>query len=306
METMVYLLIFATSALFFGIVFQMIFGKNYLVSERLESINSMYALQEEEDEMRKPFAERVIDPAYQRFVEALGSITPGSIKKKYEVMIMQAGVGKRFTPGSILAIQMMLAVVMGAIFYLIFTFISGDGNIMMSVLFGALGFFLPYVRLNSSAQIRQKRIRSTLPDLLDLLYISVEAGLGFDTALKKSAEKMPGPLTEEINKALDDIAKGRDRQDALKGIIRRTGVDDINTFITAVIQSEQLGTNIATMLRTQSTVMRQKRRQRAEEAAMKIPIKMLFPLIFFMFPALFVVILGPAVISVLENMSSLF
>jgi len=178
--------------------------------------------------------------------------------------------------------------------------------VMLSVLFGALGFFLPYVRLNSAGQIRQKKVRSALPDLLDLLYISVEAGLGFDTAMKKSADKMPGPLSDEIRKALDDIAKGRDRQDALKGIIRRTGVDDINTFITAVIQSEILGTNIASMLRTQSTVMRQKRRQRAEEAAMKIPIKMLFPLIFFMFPALFVVILGPAVISVIENMSGLF
>lgn len=306
MEILIYLLIFTTASLFFGIVFQMIFGKNYLVSERLDAINSMYALQDDEDEMRKPFAERVIDPAYQRFVEALGSVTPGSIKKKYELMIMQAGLGRRFSPGSILAIQVMLSIVMGSLLYLVFTFISGEGNIMMSVLFGALGFFLPYVRMNSSAQIRQKRIRSALPDLLDLLYISVEAGLGFDAALKKSAEKMPGPLSEEIKKALEDISKGRERQEALKGIIRRTGVDDINTFITAVIQSEQLGTNIATMLRTQSTVMRQKRRQRAEEAAMKIPIKMLFPLIFFMFPALFVVILGPALISVLENMGSLF
>ncbi|MBO1265970.1 type II secretion system F family protein [Proteiniclasticum sp. SCR006] len=306
MELMVYVLLFITASLFFGIVFQMVFGKRLLVSERMEEINSMYSLQGDEDEMRKPFVERVVNPAYQRFVEALGSITPGSIKKKYEQMIMQAGVGKKFTPSSILSIQVMLAIVMGSLLYLVFRLLIGEGNILLSVLFGALGFFLPYVRLNSTAQIRQKKVQSALPDLLDLLYISVEAGLGFDTALKKSADKMPGPLSDEIKKALEDIAKGRDRQEALKGIIRRTGVDDINTFITAVIQSEILGTNIATMLRTQSTVMRQKRRQRAEEAAMKIPIKMLFPLIFFMFPALFVVILGPAVISVIENMSGLF
>lgn len=306
MEMMVYLFIFITASLFFGIIFQMVFGQRLLVSERMESINSMYAMKDDEDEMRKPFVERVINPAYQRFIDALGSITPASIKKKYEKMIMQAGVGKKFTPNSILSIQLMLSIVMGAFLYLIFRLLTGQGNVMLSVLFGALGFFLPYVRLNSTAQIRQKRIQSALPDLLDLLYISVEAGLGFDTALKKSADKMPGPLSDEIKKALEDIAKGRDRQDALKGIIRRTGVDDINTFVTAVIQSEQLGTNIATMLRTQSTVMRQKRRQRAEEAAMKIPIKMLFPLIFFMFPALFVVILGPAVISIIENMSGLF
>jgi len=306
MEMMVYLFIFTTAALFFGILFQMIFGNRLLVSDRMESINSMYNLQDEEDEMRKPFVERVVNPAYQRFIDALGNITPGSMKKKYDKMIMQAGVGKKFTPNSILSIQLMLSIVMGSFLYMIFRLLTGEGNIMLSVLFGALGFFLPYVRLNSTAQIRQKRVQSALPDLLDLLYISVEAGLGFDTAMKKSAEKMPGPLSDEIKKALDDIAKGRDRQDALKGIIRRTGVDDINTFITAVIQSEILGTNIASMLRTQSTVMRQKRRQRAEETAMKIPIKMLFPLIFFMFPALFVVILGPAVISILENMNGLF
>jgi len=306
MEMMVYVFIFVTASLFFGILFQVVFGQRLLVNERMDAINSMYSINDDEDEMRKPFVERVVNPAYQRFINALGSITPGSIKMRYEKMIMQAGVGKKFTPNSILSIQLMLSIVMAAFLYMFFRLLTGEGNVMLSVLFGALGFFLPYVRLNSTGQVRQKKVRSALPDLLDLLYISVEAGLGFDTAMKKSADKMPGPLSDEIRKALDDIAKGRDRQDALKGIIRRTGVDDINTFITAVIQSEILGTNIASMLRTQSTVMRQKRRQRAEEAAMKIPIKMLFPLIFFMFPALFVVILGPAVISVIENMSGLF
>lgn len=306
MELLVYLLLFITASLFFSILFQMVFGSRMLVSERLEEIGSMYGMEHEEDEMRKPFVERVVNPAYQRFVQALGTITPRSLKKNYELLIMQAGMDRKYTPGSMISIQFMLAIVMGTAVYLLFDLLTGKGNMLLSVVIGALGFYLPYTRMSSGAQIRRKRIQSALPDLLDLLYISVEAGLGFDTALKKSADKMPGPLSEEIKKALDDIAKGRDRQEALKGIIRRTGVDDINTFITAVIQSEILGTNIATMLRTQSTVMRQKRRQRAEEAAMKIPIKMLFPLIFFMFPALFVVILGPAVISIIENMGGLF
>lgn len=306
MELLIYLLLFVTATLFFGILFQSIFGSRLLVSERMEEIGSMYSLDQEEDEMRKPFVERVVNPAYQRFVQALGSITPGSIKKNYERMLMQAGMDRKYTPGSMIAIQSMLAVVMGTAIYLLMNLLTGEGNALLSVIFGGLGFFLPYTRMNSGAQIRQKKVQSALPDLLDLLYISVEAGLGFDTALKKSADKMQGPLSEEIKKALDDIAKGRDRQEALKGIIRRTGVDDINTFITAVIQSEILGTNIATMLRTQSTVMRQKRRQRAEEAAMKIPVKMLFPLVFFMFPAMFVVILGPAVISIIDNVSGLF
>jgi tight adherence protein C len=186
-----------------------------------------------------------------------------------------------------------------------FSFTGKEINRGLLILLSISGFFIPYALLHSAAEKRQKLVQRAMPDLLDLLYISVEAGLGFDMALKKSAEKMPGPLSEEINKAIEDITKGRDRQDALRGIVKRTGVEDLNNFVTAVIQSELLGTNIAIMLKTQSTVMRQKRKQRAEETAMKIPIKMLFPLVFFLFPALFVVIMGPAVISVIENLGFL-
>lgn len=268
----------------------------------MNSIKTMYSLNDDEDEMKKPFVERVINPMYQKLITILGSITPASIKKKYEKMIVQAGVSKSTTVNSIIAIQLMLAMLVSGILYLLFIFLGGKPNSVLIALTGILGFFLPYVLLNGNATKRQEKIQKSLPDLLDLLYISVEAGLGFDMAMKRSTEKMPGPLSDELTKALDDISKGRDRQDALRGVVTRTGVEDLNTFITAVIQSEQLGSNIASMLRIQSTVMRQKRRQRAEEAAMKIPIKMLFPLVFFMFPALFVVILGPAVISIIENL----
>ena len=302
MELAVYSLIFISASLLFYIVGGILFSNKQLVGERMDSISSMYSLSEEEDEMKKPFIERVINPAYQKIVTTLGNITPASINKKYEKMIMQAGVGKTLTPGSMISIQVMLAMVFGSVLFLLFSLLNANSNMMLIALFGLLGFFLPYIILNSNAAKRQVMIQKSLPDLLDLLYISVEAGLGFDMALKKAAEKMPGPLSVEINKAMDDIAKGRDRQDALRGIVRRTGVDDLNTFITAVIQSEQLGTNIASMLRIQSTVMRQKRRQRAEETAMKIPIKMLFPLVFFLFPSLFVVILGPSVISIIETL----
>jgi tight adherence protein C len=125
-------------------------------------------------------------------------------------------------------------------------------------------------------------------------------------ALKRTTEKMPGPLSVEINRALDEMNKGRSREDALRGIYHRTGVDDLSSFITAVIQSEQLGSNIANMLRVQSTSMRQRRRQRAEQAAMKVPVKLLFPLVFFMMPALFIVILGPAVIRIIDAFSGMF
>ena len=305
MELVVYLLIFISTSLLFFVTGEVIFSKKQLVGERMESIKSMYSLSEEDDEMKKPFVERVLKPAYQSAVTTLGNITPAAINKKYVKMIMQAGLGKTLTPGSIISIQVMLGMVFGSVLFLLFSLLNANSNMMFITLFGLLGFFLPYLLVNSNASKRQVKIQKSLPDLLDLLYISVEAGLGFDMALKKAAEKMPGPLSDEINKAMEDIAKGRDRQDALRGIVRRTGVDDLNTFITAVIQSEQLGTNIASMLRIQSSVMRQKRRQRAEEKAMKIPIKMLFPLVFFMFPALFVVILGPAVINIIETLGNM-
>ena len=305
MELLVYLILFVTVSLFFYIIGHLIFSNKEVVGQRMESIKSMYSLSEEEDEMKKPFVERVINPAYQRLVTALGNITPASINKKYETMIVQAGVGKSFTPSSLVSIQVMLALALGGVFYLFFSFLGKETNSGLLLLLSVSGFFIPYALLHSAAEKRQKLVQRSLPDLLDLLYISVEAGLGFDMALKKSAEKMPGPLSDEIKKAIEDITKGRDRQDALRGIVKRTGVEDLNNFVTAVIQSELLGTNIAIMLKTQSTVMRQKRRQRAEETAMKIPIKMLFPLVFFLFPALFVVIMGPALISVVENLGYL-
>lgn len=305
MEIIIYLLIFAVGSFIFYIIGQLFLSDKQLVGERMNSIKTMYSLNDDEDEMKKPFVERVINPIYQKLITILGSMTPASIKKKYEKMIVQAGVSKSTTVSSIIAIQIMLALLVSGILYLLFSFLGGKPDSMLITLAGILGFFIPYVLLNGNATKRQEKIQKALPDLLDLLYISVEAGLGFDMAMKRSTEKMPGPLSDELSKALDDISKGRDRQDALRGVVTRTGVEDLNTFITAVIQSEQLGSNIASMLRIQSTVMRQKRRQRAEEAAMKIPIKMLFPLVLFMFPALFVVILGPAIISIMENLGNL-
>lgn len=175
-------------------------------------------------------------------------------------------------------------------------------NPLFVFLLGILGFALPYSQLNTKSEKRKKEILRALPDMLDLLYVSVEAGLAFDMGMKKTAEKTKGPLSEELKRALDDISKGRNREDALKGMVARTKVDDISTFVTSIIQAEKLGSNIANVLRVQSVTMRQMRRQRAQEIAAKIPVKMLFPLVFFLFPALFVVILGPAAISVIENL----
>ena len=145
-------------------------------------------------------------------------------------------------------------------------------------------------------------MRRSLPDVLDLLTISVEAGLGFDAAVLRVTEKLGGVLGEEFSRVLQETKMGKSRREALRDMAARVGVDDVSSFVNAVIQAEQLGVSIGSVLRLQSQAMRVKRRQRAEEAALQAPVKMLFPLIFFIFPGLFVVLLGPAVIQIMETL----
>jgi len=165
----------------------------------------------------------------------------------------------------------------------------------------AFGFFFPDLWLNSKIGARQKMVQKALPDVLDLLCVSVNAGLGFDSALAKVVEKTKGPLTEEFARSLQEIRMSKSRKDALRALSGRVGLSDLTSFIAALIQADQLGVSIATVLKIQSEQMRTRRRQRAEEKAQKASLKMLFPLIFFIFPAMFIVLLGPVVLSVLAT-----
>jgi tight adherence protein C len=166
---------------------------------------------------------------------------------------------------------------------------------LWTVVAGVAGFFLPDLWLRDRARKRQKAIRTVLPDTIDVLSISVEAGLGFDAAIDRICQKAHTELTVEFDKYLTEIRLGKPRREALRQIQTRTGVEDLTTFIGAVIQADQLGVSIAKILRTQSEQLRVKRRQRAEQLAQQAPLKMLFPMILFIFPSVFVVILGPAV-----------
>ena len=212
---------------------------------------------------------------------------------------------KKISNSNLMAIQIM----MSAGFMLMITIVlalAGMFNLLLVLFFGFAGFILPFSLIRTNGRKRQQQIQQKLPDLLDMLYVSVEAGLGFDMALRKASEKIRGELSNEVKWALDDIAKGKERVEALKELGERTGVDDVDSFITAIIQAEQLGSNIANMLRVQSNTMRIKRRQRAEEAAAKLPIKLIFPLVFFLIPAIFIVILAPAVLNAAESLKMLF
>lgn len=169
---------------------------------------------------------------------------------------------------------------------------------------GVLGYLLPQMILGSKVKKRQKQILLAMPSALDLLTISVEAGLSFDAALTRVAEKYQNPLTSEINQVLNEIRLGRPRVEALEDMARRCKVEELTNFVQAVVQSEQLGVGIANVLRIQSEEIRRRRRQRAEEQGQKAPLKMLFPMVGCIFPTLFIVLLGPAVVEVAHQLGA--
>jgi tight adherence protein C len=184
---------------------------------------------------------------------------------------------------------------------------SGSGGTLNFIAIGIIviiGFLGPKIWLDNRVRHRQKEILKTLPDAFDLITTCVEAGLGLEAALARVAEKTPGSFGEELHMMLREVALGKLRREALKELGDRVALPDLSTFINAVIQAESMGTSIAAVLRVQADQMRMKRRQRAEQQAQAAPIKMMFPLVLFIFPTMFLVILGPAGIQIYEQFVS--
>jgi tight adherence protein C len=161
-----------------------------------------------------------------------------------------------------------------------------------------LGFYGPEASLNRAIDDRRKEMEKTLPDIIDLLVISVEAGLGFEAAMGRVVQNVPGELSKEFSRTLQETRVGVSRHDALKAMADRTDVDDLNSFILSLVQADQFGVSISRMLRVQAEEMRVRRRQRIQEKAFAAPVKMIFPMMFCIFPSIFIVILGPAAISI--------
>ncbi len=288
----------------FIIANQIFFYRKNIIKNRLKNIQPLNIDNSDEDIFRKSLFDRIGTPLYQGFLSFISRMTPESIKDNYDTIIFQSGNYMKMTPSNILAIQIITSLVMLVIFGLLFSLIGAFDPLLILIV-GIVGFLLPYFQFRTKAKKRALDIQNKLPDILDLLYVSVEAGLGFDMSMKRATDKIKGELSNELKWALDDISKGKEREEALRAVYKRTGVEDLNSFITAVIQAEQLGSNIANMLRIQSKMLRQKRKQRAEEKSMKLPVKMIFPLIFFMFPSIFIVILGPAVLNAIDGLQGL-
>lgn len=299
MDLIIYFLVFLTTLLILISIYEMLFTNKTKLKQRMNQI--MDESEEPNDEYKKPFIQRVIKPGYLSLMKLVGNITPKSIKDKYEKLIKTSGYTQKITVNNLLLIQIMLAMVQGGSCYILIRYSRSEMDYRRVVLSSVLGFLLPLLYVYTKSEKRKDNINRSLPDLLDLVYVSVEAGLGFDASLKKSCEKKKGILSNEFLRCLNEIAKGKDRAEAFRDVTNRTGVEDVAAFVRAIIQTERLGSNITNMLRIQSVTMRQRRRQRAEEKAAKVPVKMLFPIMFFMFPSLFVVILGPAAIRIYQN-----
>ncbi len=257
----------------------------------------------EEIELSLPFSERVITPLIQRAAGFAVRFTPAKTLESTRHKLDLAGNPNNWTPSQFFGLRVVAALALGGL-VLLLMLISKSQFLQLvgfTALFGVLGFMLPALWLGSKIRNRKASIIKSLPDALDLLTICVEAGLGFDQAMQKVAEKWEDELSRALARVLHEIRLGKVRREALRDMAERMDVNDVTSFIAAVIQAEQLGVSIAKVLRIQSDQMRIRRRQRAEEKAHQAPVKMLFPMVFLIFPSIWVVLMGPAILQAMAT-----
>jgi tight adherence protein C len=248
--------------------------------------------------LSQPTRERVVRPVAAGLARTARRITPAGFVDTLEARVNLAGVNESWPIERVLAAKLVLAAA-GAFVGTVKLVTDPSGlSVLLVVAATLIGFLVPDVLLSSRARERQETIQRALPDVLDQVTICVEAGLGFEAAMMRAATSGSGPLATELGRTLQDISLGMPRRAALEQLLARTDVADLRHFVIAVRQAERHGVSIAQVLRIQANELREKRRQRAEERALKIPVKIVFPLILCILPALFVVLMGPAAIRI--------
>ena len=240
---------------------------------------------------------RVAMPIVERFAKLVLRINPKTTIDGVAYKLVSAGVSRRISPTTFLALKGIGPIVLGLLGLAVASSMSPLMTFAMVIGFGALGFILPDYIVNSKIRTRQERIRAQPPDALDLLAVSVEAGLGFDSAVTRLIDSLEGPLIDEFNLTLSEIRVGESRPEALRKLAERAAVSELSAFTRALIQADTLGISLGRILRIQAADARDKRQLAAEERAMKAPIKMLFPTVLFIFPSMFIVTIGPAFLS---------
>ncbi|MGH8874491.1 MAG: type II secretion system F family protein [Acidimicrobiia bacterium] len=258
-----------------------------------------------EETLRKPLSERAVAPVILGLSRLFLRFTPVGYIRKTQRRLVLAG-----SPGNLDASAWVVIKVLSTVAALaLWVFLQVGMELQMKalslVLSFVLGFFGPEAWLQRKIEARRDAMRRSLPDVLDLLVISVEAGLGFDSALTRVVNTVPGALSEEFFRMLQETRVGVARRDAMRHLMERTDVDELRSFLLAMLQAEAFGVAIARVLRVQADEMRVKRRQRAQEKAFAAPVKIVFPLVFCIFPSLFIVLLGPAAIQIFETFSEL-
>lgn len=285
-------------------VLNVFFREKIEIQQRIKKY--VVSIDKESDLLEGTLYERLFEPMLGGFSGFIGRVTPKHYVKQLDKALREAGSPMKLNANSCITLQI------GAIIIEIIAVISiwiafgVPVSRVMMILAALIGitYIFPGLYLKHLIQERQHEIEKSLPDVIDMLTVSIEAGLGFDGAMAKLTEKMSGVLVSEFAITLKEMKMGVSKRDALKSMVTRVPVANLMTFVGAIIQADQLGVSIGNVLRIQSNLMRQKRRQRASELAMKAPIKMLFPMVFFILPTIFIVLLGPVVIKIMETFSN--
>lgn len=259
-----------------------------------------------EELAKTPFLDRTVVPMLRNFERFMVRFAPSGIHNTVETKLQLAGISDKWSPNGFITIWL---ICMGLFFMIGYIMISRRPmpylqSLLIYWLCMIVGALLPFSMLNTKIRKRQKKIEKQLPEVLDLLSVSVQAGLSFDGALRKITDRTVGPLIDEFKRMQQDVRMGAPKVRAMQAMGKRCDVDDLYLFITAVNQAERLGTSMGKTLLNQADNMRERRRQKAKAEALKAPIKMIFPLVVFIFPAIFVVTLLPSILSIIKNFSN--
>jgi tight adherence protein C len=296
-------IVLATAVAAFMFVVGSVTAERAEVRESLRRLEG-YQIQDVRDqEMLAPISERVVAPLLEGLTGIARRFTPAGFGEGVAQKLVMAGNPENLNVDKILVMKLLgiVSVVLWIPIVIGLGFTGMFAIIAVLVLWGT-SFMYPDVLINRKIEDRQKEISRKLPDILDLLVISVEAGLGFEQALDRTTVAVPGALSDEFRRMLHEIRIGSSRADALRAMADRTEVPELRAFIMAMLQADTFGVSISRLLRSQADEMRTRRRLRAQEQAQKAPVKMLFPLVVCIFPSIFVVILGPAIIQISQSL----
>jgi tight adherence protein C len=261
------------------------------------------AVRREQDTEVERFKVRVLVPAVDRLAALALRINPKASADAIAARLVSAGLSASVAPAQFLAVKSCAALAALPFAALFGLGVGAVAGLLVAPILAGVGFFVPEYFLSLKIRARRERIRAELPDALDLLAVSVEAGLGLDGAIAKLTEHMEGALVEEFALTLREMRIGEARQDALKKMAERVPAPELAAFVRSVLQADQLGISLGRILRVQAADSRLRRQAAAEERAMKAPIKMLFPTALFIFPSMFLVVLGPAMLTLLHNLN---